>query len=292
LLIVALFGSGFFVALCFAPGTVFASTNISATTNQHWGWNDLAGWIDFYSTSNITVNTSQLTGYATSSVGYISLDCGTSPSGNICSVGNGNYKVANNGAGTLTGWAWSDSIGWISFSCTNVSGECLTSNYGVYIDSSGNFHGYAWNDSIGWISFNCLDISVSFCGSTSNYEVATSWIPVPAVGTLDSATFDTGSTNGAQLNSVIWHGSLNGLAVGSVGFQFATSSISTGPWSFTGPDGTASSSYSGNPDTPIPITNYPAYTGGRYFRYRIILMTDTAQTTSPKVTGVSVDWSP
>ncbi len=287
-----LVGVAVFLVFAAMPSSrAFASTNISATTNQHWGWNDILGWIDFYNTQSITVNATQLTGYASSSIGYISLDCGTTPIGNICSSQNGNYKVTNNGAGTLAGWAWNDSTGWISFSCTN-NNWCATSTYGVYIDSSGNFHGYAWSDSVGWISLNCLDISASFCTNTSNYEVATSWAPVPLIGTLDSTTFDTGSTAGAQLNSVIWQGTLNGLPIGSVGFQFAAANSTSGPWSFTGPDGTASTTYAGNPGVPIPITNYTAYSGERYFRYRIIMTTNSSQSITPQVTGVSVNWSP
>jgi hypothetical protein len=274
-----------------APAPAAASTNISATTNQHWGWNDIIGWIDFYNTQSIIVNSSQLTGYASSSIGYISFDCATTPIGNICSTQNGNYKVTNNGAGTLAGWAWNDRAGWISFSCTNNNG-CANSNYGVYIDSSGNFQGYAWSDSIGWISFNCLGISSSFCTNVSNYEVATTWRAAPLVGMLDSATFDTGSTAGAQLNSVIWQGMLNGLPIGSVGFQFAASNNSSGPWNFTGPDGTASTTYAGNPGAPIPITNYSAYSGFRYFRYRLIMESNSSQNITPQVTGVSVNWSP
>ena len=116
----------------------------------------------------------------------------------------------------------------------------------------------------------------------SNYQVMTNWGSVPVVGTLDSATFDTGtSTAGAQLNSVIWHGSLNGLLPGAVGFQFAVSNNPSSTWTFTGPLGTTSTNDvyvgSGNPNTPIPITNYTAYSGFRYFRYRIILQTNRAE---------------
>jgi hypothetical protein len=267
------------------------ATNISAVTTQHWAWNDSIGWINFYSTGNVVVTSTQLIGYANSSFGFIALDCASSPTGNTC--GTVNYKVTNNGAGTLSGYAWNDGIGWISFSCVNTGG-CGTSSYGVTINSDGSLHGYAWSDAVGWISFNCQEPGI--CG-TSNYDVVTSWGSAPAVGTLDSATFDTGSSTGAELNSVIWHGSLNGLLPGAVGFQFAVSAAPTSSsWTFTGPSGTTSTSDiyvgAGTPDTPIPITSYKAYSGFRYFRYRIILQTNTGQSISPKVTGVSVDWSP
>jgi hypothetical protein len=123
-----------------------------------------------------------------------------------------------------------------------------------------------------------------------------SWAPTASIGMLDSTTFDTGISTGVEPNSIIWHGSLNGLLPNSVGFQFAASNSTTGPWVFTGPAGTTSTNdiyYSASgPNTPIPIYNYSAYAGNRYFRYRTILMTNTSQSISPQVTGVSVDWSP
>ncbi|MEK7567459.1 MAG: PKD domain-containing protein [Patescibacteria group bacterium] len=59
----------------------------------------------------------------------------------------------------LSGYAWSDTVGWVSFNCTDV-GTCGTSNYGVNIDiGTGSFSGYAWSDNVGWISFNASDVS-------------------------------------------------------------------------------------------------------------------------------------
>ena len=53
----------------------------------------------------------------------------------------------------VSGYAWSENIGWISFNCTNT-GSCGTSNYGVDIDSeTGLFSGYTWSENIGWIDF-------------------------------------------------------------------------------------------------------------------------------------------
>ncbi len=61
----------------------------------------------------------------------------------------------------LSGWAWSDNIGWISFNST-TDGSLV--NYGVAINETnkttngtGDFSGYAWSDNIGWISFNRVD---------------------------------------------------------------------------------------------------------------------------------------
>ena len=48
----------------------------------------------------------------------------------------------------LSGYAWSDNIGWISLSSS------VSPTYGVSIDSdTGEFSGYAWSDNIGWIDF-------------------------------------------------------------------------------------------------------------------------------------------
>ncbi|MBI2627925.1 MAG: hypothetical protein HYW71_00605 [Candidatus Niyogibacteria bacterium] len=69
-----------------------------------------------------------------------------------------NYPVS------LSGYAWSDNIGWISFNCAN-NNSCITSNYKVEIDSAGYFKGYAWSDNIGWIGFEPGDVSGCPSGS-------------------------------------------------------------------------------------------------------------------------------
>src|SRR3989344_1472742 len=148
-----------------------SATNISATTTAHWAWNDLIGWLDFYNTQTITVGPQNLIGYASSSVGDISLDCHTTRNGNICSQGNGDYQVTNDLIGNLSGWGWNDQYGWISFDCNNNNG-CGQSNYRAYIDGSGNFQNYAWSDAMGWLSFNCDN--VGGCAA-SNYRVLSSW---------------------------------------------------------------------------------------------------------------------
>ena len=61
------------------------------------------------------------------------------------------------GPGSLTGWAWSSNVGWISFNCSDQK-VCNTSNYAVNVDTAGNLSGYAWSSSIGWISFNAADV--------------------------------------------------------------------------------------------------------------------------------------
>lgn len=76
----------------------------------------------------------------------------------------------------LKGWAWSETIGWISFNSANcdLNGNniaddlgapsgCPTSgpipNYGITVDGSGFLSGHAWSEHIGWISFESGDVS-------------------------------------------------------------------------------------------------------------------------------------
>lgn len=276
--------------LFFGTSEVFAATNINPATNEHWAWNDIVGWIDFYQggSSDVWVaSNATTTGYASSSAGDISLDCATTRNGPICAQSN--YGVYNDGSGNLSGWGWSDQYGWISFWCRNHDPAC-TPNYRVVIDGgSGHFSGWAWNDIIGWISFNCADLGSNYCQSVSDYKVATSWRANSTSGYLDSSTFDTGITSGAQLNSVIWFGSQPPGT--SVGFQFAVSNNSGGPWDFGGPDGTPGTYYMADRGVSKQL-DYSVHGNKRYFRYRVTLFSDQAQSVSPRIDDIFINWSP
>jgi hypothetical protein len=59
----------------------------------------------------------------------------------------------------VSGWAWSENIGWISFNCLNQN-SCQTVNYGVNLDPQTKiFSGYAWSENVGWITFNESELS-------------------------------------------------------------------------------------------------------------------------------------
>lgn len=297
--VVVLIGCGLllFSLFIFRVVSVSAATNISATTTDHWAWNDVIGWIDFYNGGNsgVVVGVQRLTGSASSSVGQISLDCATSPNGNICATSN--YAVYNDGLGDLYGWGWNDTYGWISFCgghgsdpdptfAANCPGSIA---YRVLIDpNNGNFSQYAWNDAIGWVSFNCSNSGG--CG-TSNYKVNTAWVATSTTGTLDSSTFDTGISGGAQINSVVWHGTLpSPVNNAAVSFQLAGSNSSTGPWSYVGYDGTGNTWYTGGPNVAI-TTDYSLHNNERYFRYRVKLTSTQAQSASPVVNDININWS-
>ncbi len=262
---------------------VFASTNIDSGSFNHWAWNDTIGWIDFYYTgSNINVSSAQLTGYASSSVGYIALDCATSPTQN-CTYP---YKVSNNASGNLSGWAWNDAIGWISFDSATAGSPYI---YQVTISpSTGEFSGWAWNDIVGWISFNCLDINN--CATSPNHKVKTNWRTVSATGNLISSIFDTQQTNGVAINTIMWQGSQPSGT--SVKFQIASSNSSSGPWSYIGPDGSGNTYYTPTgPGFPVQI-NSAYHSNHRYYRYKAFLTSNTSQTESPRIDDVIINWSP
>lgn len=149
----------------------------SVAMGNHYAWSGNIGWIDFaYPGGNVTVprGTGDLNGgvYVLSDGSWTSLNCVLTDSCSSVS-----YKVSSDANGNLSGWAWSDSFGWISFSSTT---DGSTVNYGVKIATTttanytaGEFDGYAWSENIGWISFNCKtggDNQTDIC-STSSYKV-------------------------------------------------------------------------------------------------------------------------
>lgn len=279
-------------SLLFFVDTLLAATNISSNPNDHWAWNDLIGWMNFFGTDSVIVSGQKLSGYASSSIGEISLDCATSPLGDVC-LSKSNYEVKNDGGGNLSGWGWNDTYGWISFCGTTNAGaanaDCpLTgSDYRVLIHpTTGVFTQWAWNDVAGWVSFNCTNHG----GCAPAYRVVASWQATSSVAVLDSSIFDTQVAGGAQLNSIIWYGNLP--ADTKVKFQFAGSNNPAGPWDYKGPDGSSDSHYEPIGQA-IPLKlDYTLHNNHRYFRYRITLVSNQAQTEGPRVDDVVINWSP
>jgi len=230
-------------------GNPSSGTNISMV--YRWGWNDVGAWLDFYSSGNVMVSATGVSGYGNSSLGEIILDCNTSPIGSVCAAdGGADFAVANDGTGNLSGWAWSDVVGWISF-CGHIpdDGVCdpdrADNDYQVWIDNAtGYFHGWAWNDAVGWISFNCSDTADN-C-TTSSYSTQTSFYGPPEEATLTSSVFDTGADiDGASFNTVMWVGEQPiGTPSGNrVRFQLKSSNVDDANLrneiNFIGPGGTS-----------------------------------------------------
>jgi hypothetical protein len=150
----------------------------------------------------------------------------------------------------VTGWAWSDLIGWISMNCqTGGAGSaniCATRNYGVAIDTSGNLTGYAWSDGIGWIQFGGLSSFPSGTGTVAqNAAMASTTLKGWARACNGTATGDCstmtnrsdgwdgwislkGSTYGPTLSGTsfsgyAWGGEAIGwISFGGVGYQVQT----------------------------------------------------------------------
>jgi hypothetical protein len=289
------------VAIFLNNGVIKAATNINST--NRWAWSDLSGWWDFYVENTVEVTSYKLTGYASSSIEDISLDCATTRNGNICGTSeygvcngtqyehqNGTCQKSESTLRNLSGFAWNDAIGWISFCGGNGTNQCPGSiSYGVTIDSNGDFQGYAWNDIEGWVSFNCINHG----GCDISYKVNTNWQSIGAIGYLESSIFDT-QTKGT-LNSIIWQGSQpSGTCVN---FQIAVSNSQSGPWAYYGP-GQNSNAYFG---ASCPGPNSPIVIGGsdrvwisnkQYLRYKAQLQSDVFRSQTPTVTNIILNWSP
>ncbi len=293
-----------------------SGNGIDAT--YRYGWSDVTGWIDFLTYNNITLGANATTtGYASSSIGAIALDCATSPNGDICP--SALFGVMQDGSGNLSGFGWNDVAGWVSFNCASENpplGNCSDQPGGVdhkvTVDPvSGFLKGWAWSDSIGWISLNCdhsdpsdpLFISdpanANTCpagaprngvGLASNYAVKTGASTV-SVAELTSMIFDTGSPHGVALNTLTW---LGDPALGTrVSFQIASGNTATGAWTtdFKGIDGTSGSYYQPT-DRGMPIKiRRQDHTNVRYIRYKVRLESNSLFTTSPTVRDIIINYS-
>ena len=266
--------------------TFFQITNdpaIPPPYNQ-WAWNDVINWINLKESAakKVEVSDDLVRGIATSGVGDIYFNAASYPGYPGSLPAGVTWSVLNDAAGNLSGYAWNDAIGWISFQC---NAPCVTSNYRVTIDGgNGNFSGYAWNDVGGWISFWCGNNGASCSTPAIAYRTQTVWrLPVPVAGSLDSSIFDAGTS--ATFNSILWQGNLNG---GAVQFRIASSNNAAGPWSFVGPGNNPAAVYSDLAGKTIPLT-VADHSGKRYVRYRIFLTSAAGQ--SPRVNDVIINWS-
>lgn len=93
-------------------------------------------------------------------------------------------NTGESGSTDVTGYGWSENIGWISFNGDQISGG---STYGVGIkeidigggNTIGRLSGHAWSENIGWISFNRADT-----GAPPNNDVGSAY---SALAIIDSS---------------------------------------------------------------------------------------------------------
>ena len=80
--------------------------------------------------------------------------------------GGSGLHVAN---GQVSGWLWSETVGWTSASCTNT-GSCGDVAYGLRLEDDPDLPGLlrlvgnAWSENAGWIIAHCAE--TSSCGSS------------------------------------------------------------------------------------------------------------------------------
>lgn len=137
----------------------------------------------------------------------------------------------------INGYAWSDTIGWISFNCLN-HGTCGTSTYYMAIATDGTISGYAWSDNVGWISANASDLTgcpSAPCTATVSSGTLTGWFKVLSGGSSQSGGWDgfiklSGTSPSFGVTTSL--GSFSGYAwgdtnLGWINFSYATTTYGT-----------------------------------------------------------------
>lgn len=99
-------------------------------------------------------------------------------------ISQGVKEARADSSNTFSGYAWSDNVGWISFS---------GSNYGITVDTNGKLSGYAWSDNIGWISANDADLAgcpKTPCTAKLQSNNLNGWLKVLSGGSSQSGGWD------------------------------------------------------------------------------------------------------
>ncbi|MCX6760598.1 MAG: hypothetical protein NTZ84_00620 [Candidatus Nealsonbacteria bacterium] len=126
----------------------------------------------------------------------------------------------------VSGWAWSENIGWVSFNCSDP-GTCGTVDYGVNIDlnlGNGLLSGYAWSENIGWITFNDSQLGGCPAGPCeARFSSATNELSGWARA---CSVFSNGCSGALNLNRGSWDGWIRfkgnnyGVALDSISREF------------------------------------------------------------------------
>ena len=160
-----------FAVFLLSASAFASSTNGTIQTPNQYAWGDKAGWVNFApDNGNVNITDSTITGYAWDSIfGWINLSPDSS-------------GVKNDGAGNLSGLAWSAGAGWIDFSS-------------VKINSSGKFTGTATGTMYGNINFDC-----STCNVSTDWRPISSRDTTPPVTTANPASGTYGASRDVVLS--------------------------------------------------------------------------------------------
>ncbi|MFZ2555953.1 MAG: hypothetical protein WAZ27_02140 [Minisyncoccia bacterium] len=119
----------------------------------------------------------------------------------------------------MTGYAWSDTMGWISFNCSDL-GTCGSSTYGLSIAVDGTISGYAWSEYMGWISANSADLSgcpTAPCTALMNGNSMEGWMKALAADQAQSGGWDGFiSLSGTNYGPTLSSGTFSGYAWGDM----------------------------------------------------------------------------
>jgi len=128
----------------------------------------------------------------------------------VALLGQGNSPAFAANSTPISGYAWSDTVGWISMS---------GSNYGLTMAANGTVTGYAWSDTIGWVSANSTDIASCQSGANSRVQSGTwnGWLRAIAggVGGWDGCISMSGSSPTYSVAYDKQAGTFGGYAWGS-----------------------------------------------------------------------------
>lgn len=120
----------------------------------------------------------------------------------------GGQPPEQNSGNSLSGYAWSSTVGWVSFS---------GSNYAVTAAANGDLSGYAWSSNVGWISFNSSDTTGCPSGTCQarlnrGTGAVTGWAKAIAGGGAQSGGWDgwiylgQSSNVGVNVSGCAWGG--------------------------------------------------------------------------------------
>jgi len=121
------------------------------------------------------------------------------------------HAALSQSGSTITGYAWSDTIGWLSFNGTG---------YGISVEGDGTLSGYGWSDNIGWVSADASDLAgcpSAPCTAKLSDGNLQGWLKAVAGGGVQSGGWDGWiKLNGSNYGPVLGgNGDFSGFAWGS-----------------------------------------------------------------------------
>lgn len=132
----------------------------------------------------------------------------------------------------LNGYAWSDTVGWISMNCetggSDGSSICAKSDYAIMVDGNGDLSGYGWSDNVGWVSADTDDLAncpSGACAAKLADKKLTGWLRAVSGGTAESGGWDGFVSLGGPVQS---GGSYGITLAGSVFSGFAWGDMNIG----------------------------------------------------------------